>query len=333
MDENKWIEQLKERADSKVFREVHFTSAMEERVRQKIRRRSGMSFGWRRFAFPALALFSLIVLWQIWPAHSLPGEHAAVPPQPPKHAPGLLPGGSLDVPLLWKPSPRTETTWNQQPFSYAGEKPVRIIMDETSFYEGQQQRVFWLIDGSDADKIELVGYSSEGVRLELGTYQVSGPLFDAQHHFPSGITLPDPGLWKVQALADGKHLGQVFVEVKAGISPSNRELIEPIIRDYLNAEGAKLGWLGEDREVTIELLGVEAPDAAKRKVYAWVKILSKDPLQSSGISAPMAFEIGYNGNGYKVTNFQMPEDGSLYQSSLQKMFPQKILDRIQSRQQ
>ncbi|WP_238933620.1 hypothetical protein [Brevibacillus choshinensis] len=210
---------------------------------------------------------------------------------------------------------------------------MRIITDETSFYEGQQQRVFWLIDGSDANKVELVAYSSKGVRLELGTYQVSGQLFDAQHHFPSGITLPDPGLWKLQVLADGKHLGQVFVEVKAGIAPSNRELVEPIIRDYLNTEGAKLGWLGEDREVTIELLGVEVPDAAKRKVYAWVKILSKDPLHSSGISAPMAFEVGYNGNEYKVTNLQMPEDGNLYQSSLQKIFPQKILERIQSRQQ
>ncbi|WP_238933619.1 hypothetical protein [Brevibacillus choshinensis] len=105
MDENEWIEQLKERADRKVFHDVQFTSDMEERVRQKIRRRSGMSFRWRRFAFPALVLFLLILVWQIWPAHSLPSEHAAPPSQPPKPAPELLPGGSLEVPLLWKPSP------------------------------------------------------------------------------------------------------------------------------------------------------------------------------------------------------------------------------------
>ncbi|MDF2684348.1 MAG: hypothetical protein K0R47_5538, partial [Brevibacillus sp.] len=30
MDENKWVEQLKERADNTVFRDVHFTRAMEE---------------------------------------------------------------------------------------------------------------------------------------------------------------------------------------------------------------------------------------------------------------------------------------------------------------
>ncbi|MDF2682534.1 MAG: hypothetical protein K0R47_3724, partial [Brevibacillus sp.] len=196
----------------------------------------------------------------------------------------------------------------------------------------QQQRIVWLLDAGLTAKVELVGYSSEGVRLTLGTYPVSGPLFDAQGHFSSGITLPEPGIWKLQVLADGKHLGQVFVEVKAGISPTNRKMVEPIIREYLETEGANLGWLGDDREVTIELLGVEAPDAARRKVYAWVKILSKDPRLSSGVSAPMVFEIMYNGNEYKISNFQMPEDGNRYQSSLQKMFPQKVLDQINSRQ-
>lgn len=331
MDENKWVEQLKERADETVFRDVHFARAMEENVRRTISRRSRFLSSWQRLAISVGALLVLAIVWQTWPAQSPLGqEHAA---QPTKPAPDLLPGGALEVPVLWKPSPRTETVYDNQPFTYAGEKPVRIVTDESGFYEGQQQRVFWLIEASQATKVELVGYSSEGERLSLGTYQVSGPLFDAQGHFPSGITLPEPGIWKLQVLADGKHLGQVFVEVKAGISPANREMVEPIIREYLETESAKLGGLGDDREVTIELLGVEAPDAARRKAYAWVKILSKDPRLSSGVSAPMAFEITYNGNKYEVTNFQMPEDGNRYQSSLQKMFPQKLLDQINSRQQ
>jgi hypothetical protein len=156
-------------------------------------------------------------------------------------------------------------------------------------------------------------------------------LFDAQHHVPTGVTLPEAGIWKLQVNADGKHLGQVFVEVKAGISPANRELVEPIIRDYLERESSELGDLGKERDVTIELLGVEAPGAANRIVYAWVKVLSKDPLKSSGVSAPMAFQIAYDGSKYKVTGFQMPEDGNRYQSSLQQIFPQKVLERIQTR--
>ncbi|MED4585670.1 hypothetical protein [Brevibacillus choshinensis] len=329
MDENKWVEQLKNRADETVFRDVLFTRAMEEKVRRTISRRSRFLTSWQRLAIPVATLLVLVFIWQTWPLQSPSGQqHAAIPTKP---APDLLPGGALEVPVLWKPSPRTETVYDSQPFSYIGEKPVRIVTDEAGFYEGQQQRVFWLLDASQSTKVELVAYSSEGERLSLGTYQVSGPLFDAQGHFPSGITLPEPGIWKLQVLADGKHLGQVFVEVKAGISPTNREMVEPIIRTYLETEGAKLGGLGEDREVTIELLGVEAPNAARRNVYAWVKILSKDPRLSSGVSAPMAFEITYNGKEYKVTKFQMPEDGNRYQSSLQKMFPPKVLERLHSR--
>lgn len=333
MDENQWIEQLKEKADSKVFRDVHFTAAMKEGVRQRIRQRHTKKMvRWSRFAFPVLAGWLLFLAWQVGPLSLFPGErHASKPSEPATSVPELLPGGSLDVPLLWKASPRTEMTANGQPFTYLGDKPVRVITDPSGFYEDQQQRVFWLLDAGQMKKVELVAYNSEGRRVELGTYSVSGPLFDAQHHVPTGVTLPDPGIWKLQVNADGKHLGQVFVVVKAGISPANRELVEPIIRKYLEREGSELGDLGKEREVTMELLGVEAPDAASRSVYAWVKVVSKDPLRSSGVSAPMAFQIAYNGSEYKVTGFQMPEDGNRYQSSLQQIFPQKVLERIQTR--
>jgi hypothetical protein len=326
MDESKWLEQLKERADQSIFRELHFTSEMENRVRQKIKRRSWTYIG-KGLSLSAAALFLIVLVWQIWPAR-IAEEHAAPSTQAP---PSLLPGGILEIPTLWKPSPRTETTYENEPFTYVGEKPVRIITDEFGFYEGQQQRVFWLLDGSYTPQVELVGYSSDGKRIELGSYKVMDPLFDARGHFPSGITLPDPGVWKLQVLSGGKHLGQVFVVVKAGISQANRELVETLIRSYLETEDKRLGWLGQERETSIELLGVEAPEAERRKVYAWVKILGKDPRLSSGISSPMAFDIAYDGQEYRVTGFQMPEDGSNYTSSLQKIFPLKVLEQINKR--
>lgn len=330
MDEHKRIEQLKERVDQTVFRNVHFTRAMEERVRSKIRRNTG-SLAWRQpFAFTAALLLVFVLLWSAWPAGSAPGQEQAAKPSHPD--PGLLHGGTLEVPDLWHPSPRTETTFENKPFTYLGERPVRILTDENGFYEEQQQRIIWLIDAPQASKVELVAYDSGGRRIDLGTYQLGAPLYDAQGHFPSGIALPDPGVWKLQVLADGKHLGQVFVQVQAGVSPANREMVEPIVRNYLETEGTKLGWLGHDRDVNIELLGVEAPDAASRKVYAWVKVLSKDPRLSSGVSAPMVFDIAFDGKSYNVTDMQMPQDGSLYQSSLQKLFPPKVLERMKSRE-
>ncbi|MGG1658769.1 hypothetical protein [Brevibacillus sp. NRS-1366] len=325
MDENQWLEQLKDRADQTVLRDVQFTSVMEKRVRQRINKKTWFQSGWGLLSYPAVVVLLFVLIWQIWPAR-IGEEHAA---QPAKPAPSLLPGGVLETPVLWIPSTQTKSSFDGQPFTYLGEKPVRIIADENGFYEGQTQRIVWLLDGSYASKVEIIAYSSEGSRIPLGTYQVMDPLFDAKGHFPSGIALPDPGVWKLQVVSDGKHLGQVFVEVKSGISPANRLMVEPLIRDFLKVEGEKLGGLGNDRDITLDLLGVEAPSAEQRTVYAWVTILGQ--ANNSGISAPMVFQINYDGKAYRVKDFKMPEDGSNYQSSLQKLFPPKVLERIRNR--
>lgn len=327
MDETQWLEKLKERADQTVLRDVQFTATMEERVRQRIRKQARLRPGWGRLSFPVVVVLIFLLIWQIWPA-KLGDEHAAQPPQP---VPSLLPGGGLETPVLWKPSVPTKTTFDGQSFTYMGDKPVRMMTDEKGLYEGQTQRVIWLLDGSYASSVEIAAYSSEGQRISLGTFPVMGPLFDAKGHFPSGIALPDPGVWKLQALSGGKHLGQVFVQVQAGISPANRLMVEPLVRDFLKGEGEKLGWLGAGREITLDLLGVEAPNAEQRTVYAWVSILGK-AHDSSGVSAPMVFHIDYDGQTYRVKDFAMPGDGSTYQSSLQKLFPPKVLEQIRKRQ-
>ncbi|WP_289135762.1 hypothetical protein [uncultured Brevibacillus sp.] len=325
MDETKWLEQLKERADRTVMRDVQFTSAMEERVRQKIRKKAD----WRPLLVPIVAAIFCLIIWQALPKE-LGNDQAAKPGTVMNPAPSLLPGGVLETPVLWKPSTPTKSTYQNQTFTYLGEKPVRVITDEKGFYEGQAQRVTWLLDEATASTVEIVAYSSEGSRVPVGTFQVMAPLFDAKGHFPMLVALPDPGIWKLQALSEGKHLGQVFVQVQDGISPANRSLVEPLIFEFLNAEGKKLGWLGPDRKVEVELLGVDAPNAENRTVYAWVKILG-EAHSSSGISSPMVFSIAYNGNKYRVTGFQIPGNGSEYQSSMKKLFPPKILEKLRNR--
>lgn len=327
MDETQWLEKLKERADQSLLRDVHFTTTMEEGVRQRIHKQASLRSRWGRLSFPAVVVLLFLLIWQVWPA-KLGEEHAAQPPQP---VPSLLPGGALETPVLWKPSVPTKTTLDGQSFTYIGDKPVRMVTDEKGFYEGQTQRIVWLLDGSYASNIEIVAYSSEGQRISLGTFPVMGPLFDAKGHFPSGIALPDPGVWKLQALSEGKHLGQVFIQVQAGISPANRLMVEPLLHDFLIGEEEKLGWLGADREITLDLFGVEAPNAEQRTVYAWVSILGKTH-NSSGVSAPMVFHISYDGQAYRAVDFAMPDDGNNYQTSLQKLFPPKMLEQIRKRQ-
>ncbi|WP_312117029.1 hypothetical protein [Brevibacillus reuszeri] len=329
MDETKWLEQLRGRADQTVMRDVQFTAAMEDQVRQKIARKAGWQPSWRKLLVPIIALSLCLFIWNALPIE-LGIERGAKPGNMVNSVPSLLPGGVLETPVLWKPSTPIKTTYQDQSFTYLGEKPVRMITGDKGFYEGQVQRVTWLIDDSTVTTVEVVAYSSEGSRVPLGTFQVMDPLFDAKGHFPSGIVLPDPGIWKLQVLADGKHLGQVFVHVQEGISPANRALVEPLIYDWINGEGKKLGWLGPDKKIEVELLGVDAPDAESRKVYAWVKILG-EAYSSSGVNSPMVFPISYNGKKYRVTGFQMPGTGSDYPSSMEKMFPPKILEKLRNR--
>ncbi|NQF17346.1 hypothetical protein HPY31_26065 [Brevibacillus sp. HB1.3] len=330
MDENRWLADLKERADQTIFRDVQFTASMEERVRQRVRSGIGWMTGWRKLALPGVVLMMGLLLWLVLPIQEerQSAQHVIMPPQQATQIPSLLPGGQIVEADLWKLSPSFSSTYDNQSFSYLGEKPVRIMTDQEGFYEGQTQRVIWLLNGDYAQEVEITAYNIDGTRLSLGSYEVLDPLYDADGHFPSGIVLPEPGKWKLEARSGGKHLGQVFVEVKKGIAPANRQLVGPIIQQYLETESDKLGWLGKYREINVELLGVEAPDAAKRTVYAWVKITGS---HSSGLSAPMVFQIVYNGNAYRVTDFQMPEDGSNYQSSLQKLFPPKVLEQVQNR--
>lgn len=328
MDEDKWLEQLKERADQGILHNVHFTAEMENGVRQRIHKRTPERLNLRYFSASIAGLLLVFTLWQAWPQQVEWGQSGT---EPNSKSPSLLPGGVLQSPDLWKPSPILVGTHDSQNFYYQGEKPVRLITDPDSIYAGQQQKLVWLLDGDFAKTVEIVARDSEGQQVELGTFEVGGELYDAKGHFPSGLVLPTPGIWKLEVRSSGKYFGHVFIEVKAGISPSNQSLVEPLLRKFLETEGAKQGWLGKNRQITIELMRVDAPSAEERKAYAWISILSENKALSSGISAPMAFDLMYTGNEYRVVGFQMPKDGNQDQSSLEEMFPPDVLALIQQR--
>ncbi|UYZ12245.1 hypothetical protein A6764_15635 [Brevibacillus sp. WF146] len=330
MERDQWLRELKERADETVCKDVTFTPGMEEAVRKRIRQRSQRQRRGPLLA-SASAAVTLLALWMWWPDALQPKQPTAPGPAPETTVPPLF-GLVSSPPVLWNPSPQTETVHDGKPFRYVGEKPVRIITDE--LYEGQMQNVFWLLNGPFAPEVNLVGWSTEGERVELGSYRVAGPQYDADGHFPSGIVLPHAGIWKLQVVSGGKHFGQVFVEVKEGVSPANRELVTPLITRYLQSVRGDLDWLGGERDVKLDVIGVEAPNAESRRVYAWVQITGRGgDHQQPALSAPMVFDIAYRVSrggsaGYQVTSHRMPEDGSRYQSSLESMFPPQIVQKL-----
>lgn len=340
MDRDQWLNHLKERADQSIFHDVVFSPEMEEKVRRTVEReRQKKAYfsakKWPLWSGVTAAVLLLAVLGTVYPA-IFSGEHGSMSPEPPTEKP-WLPGTVAAPPDLWKPSPRTEERHDNQTFSYLGEKPVRIITDETGLYEDQTQKVVWLLDGSFEREVELVAYSTAGKRLSLGKYEVAGPLYDAKGHFPSGIVLPEPGVWKIQVLSGGEHFGQVFVQVQKGIAPANRDWILSLVKSYLQTAGGDLAWLGSDRQMEVELIGVEAPVAEQRRVYAWVKITGGANEASPGLSCPMVLDILYGpapsgGSGYRVVGHRIPADGKMYRSSLEEMFPEKYLRRLDEMQ-
>ncbi|HZG16395.1 MAG TPA: hypothetical protein VE710_15505 [Candidatus Bathyarchaeia archaeon] len=332
MDIEKSLRELKADADSGLLNEIVFTSEMERAVKDRVTNRQQWRMRNRLLGSVAVvASIAAIVMLSLWETTSLPSNHETASPSEGTEEQELqLPGKVWNPPSLWKPSSLHQETYQQESVTYLGEKPVRIIAGE--FFENQADKVVWLLDGLRANKVELVGIHENGQRYYLGDWQAGGPLYDADHHFPSAIALPEPGIWKLQVLADDVHFGQVFVEVKPGISPSNRNLVEPLIRHYVETNEAFTA-AGKEMKVGIELLGVKSYSADQLQVYAWITMHSEDPLSSAGIRAPVKFEIHYVGQTYRVLGHAMSEPGASYWTQIEQIFPAKIAEQLKKRAQ
>lgn len=328
MDVEKSLQELKRAADSTLLKEIVFTSEMERTVKERVM--SGRAAPRRNrllasvIAVASAAAIFLFSLWQ--PMDSAIDQESSQPGKPPLQFPGAV----WETPTLWKPSPPQVGKIGQDRFTYLGEKPVRIIAGE--FYENQADKVVWLFNGLQAEEVELVGIHENGQRYYLGDWKLGDPLYDADRHFPSSIALPEPGIWKLQVLVDKKHFGQVYVDVKPGISPANRSLVEPLIRKYVKTNPELAGGL-TGFKTEIELLGVKSYDAEQKQVYAWVTVRPDNPLASAGIRAPVKFEIYYVQDTYKVVGHTMPDRGADYWTQVAQIFPEKIVEQIKQRSQ
>lgn len=86
---------------------------------------------------------------------------------------------------------------------------------------GQQQKIMWHFWGRSED---LVGKSLKVVAVHERTgktltaleTRLAGPNNGAAAHTPSGMTLPAPGLWRLDVYVDGRLQGHIVVEVLPG---------------------------------------------------------------------------------------------------------------------
>ncbi|WP_019119975.1 hypothetical protein [Brevibacillus massiliensis] len=325
MDVDKSLQQLRDTADRTLLQDVVFSADLERQVLERVRRTGGrrgwFSGGW----IAAAAILLCLIGWagsgsiSEWLGQS--GRAAGSPSE------------------TWQPSRSVTAIYEGNPFSYVGEKPVRIIAGE--MYEGQAQKVLWLLNGSFASSVQIVGTSAAGEKVELGSWRVGGPVYDADGSFPSSIALPDAGVWKLEVISDGVPLGHVFVKVKGGVSDSSKEWLEPLLIQYLTRDKA-FDWIGSPRFASVDIFGVEG-NAERKTVYAWALVESigkegDEYVSKAGVSLPLAFQIEYGyqlaskGSDYRVVSHQEPKDGNLYWSSIEQIFPAKYLDKISERQ-
>jgi hypothetical protein len=325
MDIEKSLKQLKQTADGTLMKDFTFTASMEQQVRERINaRKNHVRYRW--YAGTVAAAAVLLLFFEVFSQWRPIDPHG----QAEKEKRLLLPHLLWEPPSLWHPAPLQTEVYDNQRFSYYGEKPVRVIAG--GFYEDQADKVIWLLNGKFAENVELVAVHEQGQRVDVGSWQVGGPLYDADGHFPSAIALPAPGIWKLQVLSAGKYFGHVFVEVKPGVSPANRQLVEPLIRSYLQGN-KQFPQAGENGQTSVEIMGVASPDAERKTVYAWVKILPKDLSSSAGFNSPVKFEIAYVKDRYKVISHQMPVQGDngQYGNRIRQIFPPKYAKLIETR--
>ncbi|MGE5702406.1 MAG: hypothetical protein ACM32O_07750 [Clostridia bacterium] len=345
MDIDKSLKGLKEAADQELLKDVIFTSQMQRDVRERTKQphfdRKASKWKWASGLVTAFCIVVLLITnmpLDVTPS-AVPSSTGGMPNSsvpaftPPSPSTPMPADTTTEKPIIpsaakWQPSALHTGQFEGKSFQYYGEKPVRVITGE--MYEDQGQKTMFLLNGAftSGDNVRLIGENQQGDRLDLGERTIGGKLYDAEGHFPTSIVLPSPGVWKVEVRYNGEVLGNIFLEIKNGVSPANQSLVEPIITEFLKTSN-DFAWTGNRREVSLRILGVDSPDASQKMGYAVVRVEAAQGTDGGAFHAPMKFNIVYSGNQYRVIDYQMPEDGNQYWMSIRAMFPEKYVKKLQ----
>lgn len=126
-----------------------------------------------------------------------------------------------DLPSLTTPE-KPSSLFDSNGYSLIGEKgEIGFIYDETEtmrFYPNKIQKYMWHLWGNPE---ELHGdFFVKGKHIQTGEQvnvlyvpRLGGPINGADAHTPSHMSLPLPGLWKLEAYVGNMLHGSIIVEV------------------------------------------------------------------------------------------------------------------------
>ncbi|MFB5083302.1 hypothetical protein [Symbiobacterium thermophilum] len=88
---------------------------------------------------------------------------------------------------------------------------------DSPFVAGKTDKYMWHFWGNQEDflykTLEVTGVNRRGQRVPVLTSTLGGEHNGAVAHTPSMMSLPTPGLWRLEVRVDGNHLGDIVVEV------------------------------------------------------------------------------------------------------------------------
>jgi hypothetical protein len=108
--------------------------------------------------------------------------------------------------------------------------------------------------------------------------------------------------------------------------------INDAISDYIVQHSAK-AYAGTEKQFEVhKVYGTSEKDGVL-SVYMWSYYAgfnqATETEAQSGHSLPAVIRLKQDGDTYSVTDYTEPQDGSMYQSSLEKMFPAKYVKSTQ----
>ncbi|MGP4060341.1 hypothetical protein [Halobacillus sp. H74] len=122
-----------------------------------------------------------------------------------------------NAPLNQEDKGTVDGTFEAGSYKMLGDKG-RIGFIESTFYAGKDQKYMWHFWGesSELDGSLLVKATHEKTGQEKKVLQVdalSGPNNTADAHIPSLMSLPESGIWLLDAYIGGDYFGTVTVKV------------------------------------------------------------------------------------------------------------------------
>ena len=110
------------------------------------------------------------------------------------------------------------------------------------------------------------------------------------------------------------------------------EEMDTVISDYIIDKYSSSSYMQTEKQFEVHKVYGTSESDGVITVYMWSffgGFNRSDGLEEqTGHSLPAIIKLSKNEGGYEVTDYKEPQDGSLYSSSIKKLFPEKYIKQI-----